>query len=123
MSTRTETEQPESLPPEEIVAPNRFSQDVEIEGLPYVFKGTLPDAPSDFSLSVHTPSLTWEKLSGQVQKLELPKFKRDNPAAIRAHQQFLDNGQVGHVKLKDTKIYGVADLRLDYIASDTWLLP
>src|ERR1035437_7849817 len=91
--------------------PSEFSIPVEIEGLSYIFRGTLPVARDSFRLSIHVPD--WEArlreihTAGQTNSgLELQNFEENH-------------GEIGSVALCR---WPAADIHIRKIQSATWIM-
>lgn len=84
----------------ERLEPKTFSLDVDIEGLPFVFKGKTPEKPDSFILSVHIPEREKELLFIE------PKVKRTDPFFYDGLFLFKQDGLVGYIEIGRSSIVG-----------------
>jgi len=108
---------PDQEPPvvtHEVPDSSEFSIPVEIEGLPYIFKGTLPENPSSFRFTIHVPD--WEARLREIKAAkQIYLFGSE-------FQDFEGNeGQVGYVAL--SRSTSGADIHIRKIKSATWVMP
>ncbi|MDO8452255.1 MAG: hypothetical protein Q7S79_00730 [bacterium] len=94
-----------------------FSMDVEIDGLPYIFKGTVPDNPEGIILSLHVPN--WEKELDKIRKkiASGEMFPGPEVNTFRLYQ-----GRIGFINLTPHD-KPAADLHIERIRSNTWIVP
>lgn len=90
--------------------PKEFSVNVKIKGLPYIFKGNIPEGPdpSDVNWGIYIPY--WKAL--------VPKMQNSWGSS------FTHNGEVAYVSAGGQKgIKDEKELYISRIRSDTWVLP
>lgn len=90
--------------------PKEFSVNVTIKGLPYIFKGNIPEGPdpSEINWGIYIPY--WKAL--------VPKMRNNWGSA------FDHKGEIAYVSASGQKgIKGEKELYISRIRSDTWVLP
>src|SRR4030042_4853697 len=91
-----------------------FTLDVEIEGLPYIFKGKTPKTPEDFEFTIHIPN--WkEKLDNIKEKIATGELPFRLELTSFEHSQ----GEIAYLHAAPGK---KADLYIQRVRSNTWLL-
>ncbi len=90
-----------------------FQENVEIEKLPYIFRGKIPDRPAGFKLSVHLPN--WQAALDSIKKR---KIQVNDTLMFEWNEGEIGFVQVGHPGY-DKEI----DLNIRKIRSSTWILP
>lgn len=105
-----------TAPSPEAPTKKEFSLDVEIEGRPFIFKGSIPEKPDSFALSIHVPD--WQQ---ELEKIKI--YVRDNKLLSPGSELTSFSYNDGEIAYIDVTKSDIADLYIQRIRSSSWILP